>query len=237
MPQLQAALDSAVIDKSLHVAQPSQTPDQPERDFGIPVLSALISMFQPLVPLAVNPNQDAQAILRSARELLQHHARAENKLDRYARAKLLDDIDGMLRLLPAANEHQLDIRSWLEDLPLNSRILASSPKPGCIHIAPLEQGGIIGRPHVFIVGLDDQNYPKTTAVDPILLDAERHRLSVDLTTADAISQRASSALQRVLARMRGLPEAQVRLSYSDRNLVNDQTNYPSPVLQELLKEM
>ena len=53
------------------------------------------------------------------------------------------------------------------------------PRGGCLHVAHVLAGGHSGRPHTFIVGLDDGRFPGVGLQDPILLDEER-RASPDL---------------------------------------------------------
>lgn len=213
---------------------PEPQSDEPQRDFGLPALETIQAMITPLVELAPQPADQPGAVLEKARQFLIKCARADNQLDRYARSKLLDEIDSMASILPLAPDADLDVWQWLEELPLDCRILASGPQPGCLHVAPLVQGGYSGRRHVFILGLDDSRYPRKRKIDPILLDAERMRLSDALPTSQAAVQLQQQTLHHVL--FRALDSCRtVHLSYSARNLAQDRPNYPSSSLLEIFR--
>src|SRR5262249_24563689 len=125
-----------------------------------------------------------RAPLLSACRFLSELARAASRLDNYARVKLLEDIDDMAVGL-SQNEGAFDALDWLAALPDEVHIGGSGPLPGCVHVADLSNGGHSGRPHTFIVGLDDRRFPGPGLEDPVLLDRERHRLSQSLPTAAA----------------------------------------------------
>ena len=84
----------------------------------------------------------------------------------------MDDISSMLSTLELTVDADLDVWQWLEELPLESRILASGSQPGCMHMAPLSQGGHSGRRQLFVVGLDDGRYPKRATIGKNLLFRE-----------------------------------------------------------------
>ena len=199
----------------------------PHRDFGLRSLKIMSSMVEPLVELAPGPQDDAAAILAKAKKFLRHCARADCKLDRYARGKLLDDIDGMLTGLQLGPGTDLDVIGWLEELPMESRIMASGPQPGRVHVAPLSRGGHAGRTNVYAVGLDDARYPRRISVDPVVLDSERTKLSNDLPTSVELAEDTKWALDRALYRILVKVDAKVFLSYSARNITEDRSSFPS----------
>ena len=205
------------------------------RDFGLPTLKAVFAMMKPLIELAPHSGEGAANVLVKARKFLWNCARAENKLDRYAREKLLDDINGMLLTLQATPDSQLDVLQWLEDLPLESFVLANGPMPGCVHISTLAHGGYSGRKQLFVAGLDDDRFPKRSMVDPILLDAERKRISPQLKTALQNSKEQQLALDRVLFRVLGDPNVCVTLSYSVRKFSDDRECFPSTAMLEMYR--
>ncbi len=192
-------------------------------------------MLEPLVRLAPLPHDSAITILTKARQFLLQCARAENKLDRLARSRLVDDIEGMLGTLELTSDSDINAWQWLEALPIESRIFASGPQPGCLHLAPLDQGGQSGRRNLFIVGLDDGSFPKRPSIDPILLDAERTRLSASLSTALETAQYQQQSMHRVLFRLLDDTPATVTFSYASRNLAEDRANYPSSSMLEVYR--
>ena len=240
LPKIEEAITHAQKSQAEYLERrdresPESSADEPDRDFGLPALKTLQEMVQPLVQLAPQTDDTAAVVLEKARQFLLQCARADNKLDRYARGKLLDDISSMLSTLELTVDADLDVWQWLEELPLESRILASGSQPGCMHMAPLSQGGHSGRRQLFVVGLDDGRYPKRAAIDPILLDAERNRLSDRLQTSQESAQHQQQALHRALFRMLDDSNAKVHLSYSSRNLAEDRPLFPSTSMLEVYR--
>jgi len=93
-------------------------------------------------------------------------------------------------------------------------------------VAPLAGGGHSGRPHTFIVGLDDGRFPGAGLQDPLLLDSERAAISPGLTTAAARLAASLEDFAQTAAKLRG----SVTLSYCCRSLDDDADMFPSPVL-------
>ena len=87
-------------------------------------------------------------------------------------------------------------------------------------------GGHSGRPHTFIVGLDDSRFPGARLQDPILLDDERRGLSRELRTSASDLAKRIELVARLLARLRGT----VTLSYSCFNLTDDREMFPSSIV-------
>lgn len=202
--------------------------DKAVRDFGLAALRALYGMVERMVTLAPLDSDDAVTILEKSKGFLARCARAESKLDRVARAKLLDDVDAMVATIKLDPETEFDVFAWLEELPAQSHVLASGPRPGCVHTTRLAAGGHSGRRHTFVVGLDDGRYPRRVSVDPVLLDAERNRLSPELRTAQDVSEQAQQALDRLVHRALNVPDGRITFSYSLRDLVEDRNRFPSP---------
>lgn len=229
LPQIAQDLDTA---RRQAKAKADDDPDF-RGDYGSASLQGVLDTIAPLVTLAPKSNDSTAALLESARQLLMHHARAESVIDRYARAKLVEDIDGMMAAIRSHSDALTNVRAWLEELPTQSRLLASTPRPGCVHVAPLEQGGAGGRPRVYILGMDDRKFPRKQTVDPILLDGERTRISPDLVTSDKITDHQQAALDRLWQRLRGVENAHVVCSHSLLNLDDDSECFASPILSRL----
>ncbi len=205
-------------------------------DRGSQTLAAVLATIEPLIRLAPQATHSAIEVLELAKQLMSEVARTDCVLDRYARAKLIDDINGMRALLRSQPQAPLNIRAWLENLPQQSRLFSSTPRPGRLHLAPLEQGGASGRPLVYVLGLDDRKFPKRQAIDPLLLNGERERISPDLITSDQLSEHQSAAIDRLLQRLEGVPKSQVVFARSLRDLVDDSESFASPVLLRLLSQ-
>jgi len=174
----------------------------------------------------VDPARRQHRILEGARSFLSRRARVASRLDAYAHEKLIESIQEFSACLEAGDLPGLDPLQWLEELLSTSHVLGMGPRPGCLHAAPLWMGGHSGRPHVFIVGLDDARFPGAGLQDPVLLDAERERISEELPTAASRADRSVEIFAELLCRLRGT----VTLSYCCRSLEDDREVFPSPVL-------
>ena len=91
----------------------------------------------------------------------------------------------------------------------------------------LAQAGLPNRPLLFIVGLEEGRVFPAAVEDPVLLDAERQRISQALRCA---SDRTDEAVHAVLARLASVDTAAggaVCLSYSCRDLREYRGTFPS----------
>lgn len=174
----------------------------------------------------VEPGRRQHRILEGARSFLSGRAWVASRLDAYVREKLIESIRELSACLEDGDLPGLDPLQWLEELLATSHVLGMGPRPGCLHAAPLWMGGHSGRPHVFIVGLDDTRFPGAGLQDPVLLDTERERISAELPTAAGRADRSLEMFAELLCRLRGT----VTLSYCCRSLEDDREVFPSPVL-------
>ena len=192
-------------------------------------LKQLIGQLLDITPI---PTDDHVGLLTSAERFVDVFARRVDKLDNYAHERLVLDIQDMRRSLTLLSEPaSLDLWEWLFSLPAEVQILGSSPREGCLHVAPLFAGGHSGRGHTFVVGMDDGRFPGPVLQDPVLLDSERKLLSENLSTAAVRQQEARFAFAQLIASLRG----RVTFSYSCRDLVDDREMFPSPLLLNIYR--
>ncbi len=99
-------------------------------------------------------------------------------------------------------------------------------RPGRLHVSRLAQAGLPNRPLLFIVGLEEGRVFRSAVEDPVLLDAERQRISAALRCS---SDRIEDAVHDVLARLACVDTAPgaVCLSYSCRDLRDYRETFPS----------
>lgn len=102
---------------------------------------------------------------------------------------------------------------------------AHRAQPGALHVSALAQVGHPGRPHVFIVGLEEGRVFPSATEDPVLLDVERSRISPLLRLSSDRSEEAVYAVLNRLAATSG--SAAMTLSYSCRDLREFRQTYPS----------
>ena len=124
-----------------------------------------------------------------------------------------------------------DVRDWLVALPAETRVGGSGPRPGCLHADHVRSGGHSGRPHTFIVGLDDGRFPGAGLQDPLLLDSERARLDPALPTAGRRLEETVQGFKRLLGRLRGT----ATLSWPSRDVVEDSERFPSQVVLDAFR--
>ena len=72
------------------------------------------------------------------------------------------------------------------------------PRPGHLYASHLSQAGYAGRPHLFIVGLEEGRVFSSSTEDAVLLDAERAAISADLRLS---TDRIDEAVYAVLSRL------------------------------------
>ena len=200
-------------------------------DFGLLAFEQLNGVCSALIKDSPVPNKPAKELLNAAKKFLNQYARAANKFDNYAKAKLLDDIRAMELAIDESPGLEIGVWVWLESLPVESRILASGPRPGCIHVDHVAKGGHSGRSVTFVLGLDDSRFPLRSGQDPLLLDFERQNISDDLQTAGEKNVRSGEAFRETLSRLNGT----VTFTFATQSLAADRGQYPSSALLELFR--
>ena len=186
-------------------------------------LSLLEELCGQLLSAIPEDLDDASGMIAGMADFLERRVRCVSEIDEYARKRLLVLVDEAASVLVDTSLSGKRIIAWMEEQAMSARVEGKGPRPGCIFVAPLHSGGHSGRPHTFIVGLDDGRFPGSGLQDPLLLDAERRKLSGELPTA---SRRVAARLEDfafLLARLRG----RVTMSYSCRDLVEDREMLPS----------
>lgn len=240
LPQIDAAMANAAAKTDEYhrkvASGESEADDRgPDWDAGQSAIRTMREMIAPIVALVPSDTDNAVQVLQKARQFLRQCTRADSKLDRSALAQLIDHIDVTIESIGLTNCADLDVYQWLEDLPIESRILASGPQPGRVHVTNLAAGGYTGRDRLFILGLDESRYPRRIAVDPILLDSERQSISEHLPTSESRNAKEQQALMLTLNRAIENGADEVNLSFSIRNLAEDRPQYPSPALLQLYR--
>jgi len=147
-----------------------------------------------------------------------------NEPDNFAREALRKRINELSKW--AEVDSGLDLRAFLTGMLDTLTVLGTSAAPGCMHVDNIRNGGHSGRPVTFILGLDDGRFPGGALQDPVLLDAERARLSPGLPTAAA---RQEQALEDFTGLIEGL-SGRVYLGFSCRGIEDGREMFPSPVL-------
>ena len=106
-----------------------------------------------------------------------------------------------------------------------------SSAAGYLHFSDLDHGGLSGRPHTFVVGLDAGRFPGFGRQHALLLDHDRGRLSAQLPISADVLDENRYALAALLARLRGT----VTLSYSAWDASQGRKLSPSPLLLQAFR--
>ena len=85
--------------------------------------------------------------------------------------KLLEELE----VLPSTPLPPAEAAARLSDAVRALSIDADRPRPGRVHVAEYRAGGFSGRPHTYLLGLDEARHPGADLEDPVLLDAERRQ--------------------------------------------------------------
>ncbi len=187
------------------------------------MLGALREIVRELIADIAAGERTEGGLLAAAESFLLRRARCASEFDAYARRRLLEQVRELSACLREHPSPHLDPLVWLADTARSLRVEGKGPRPGCLYVAPLMGGGHSGRPHTFILGLDDGRFPGAGLQDPLLLDFEREALSGDLPTAAGRMAAVMEDLACVAARTRGT----VTLGYCCRSLADDRDMFPS----------
>ncbi len=199
-----------------------RSPDERLNEFRI-----LRELIDTLLKLSARAEQSGVVVLECAREFLEKHARLAGRLDTYASHGLIQQMKELERAVdPTADASRIDFRAWLAAVADDVWVGGEGPRPGRFHVADILAGGHSGRPHTFIIGLDDGRFPGSGLQDPMLLDDERKKLSPDLRTAASQLARKLEQVARLMARLRGT----VTLSYACYSLADDREMFPSSIV-------
>jgi ATP-dependent helicase/nuclease subunit B len=196
------------------------TPPTPDRLGTDPVpaspaaLAAGLLAFLEFVPTPEEPDTEAEA-KRSMVEVLDRTAATLTRRTRFGSAV-------------AILERFIDLRV---PSPSTYGRVPWSSAGGHIHFSDIDHGGLSGRRHTFMVGLDAGRFPGTGRQDALLLDSDRGRLTDHLPiSADVLAER-RHAIAALLARLRGT----VTLSYSAWEAGDGRILSPSPLLLQAFR--
>ena len=206
-----------------HTLTPSEVNRMKQRLEGYGLLGDLVRDLAQNAPAS---RGDQRALLEQARYFLVRCSRSVSKMDAYAAEALLERIGELAECLDESGSATFDIFSWLADLPVSVRVGGQGPRPGCLHVSNIQQGGHSGRPNTFAIGMDDTRFPGAGLQDALLLDSERAALSPDLSTAAGRIDMKVQGFARLMARLRG----DTTLTYCCRSLADEREMFPSRVL-------
>ncbi len=171
-----------------------------------------------------NGQVDLQQLVDGSQAFLESHAAKRNALDGAAAIALT----GAIAELKALGSFKCSLMAglrFIKERVDGLRVAADRSRPGHLYISTLPQMAFAGRPHLFVVGLEEGRVFPSATEDPVLLDAERQRVSPHLRLA---SDRIEEAVYAVVSRLAATgAAASLTLSYSSRDLREFRQTYPS----------
>jgi ATP-dependent helicase/nuclease subunit B len=167
-----------------------------------------------------------QTVVEGAIEFIEHTTARKSALDHRAAAALRDHV-AELRALGSFSCSLAEALRFIRERVHTLQVAPERPRPGHLHVCSLSQVCYSGRPHVFVVGLEEGRVFPTAAEDPVLLDDERAAISPSLRrSTDRIDESVYGVLTR-LSTFNGAPAARVTFSYSCRDTREFRETYAS----------
>ena len=138
-----------------------------------------------------------QDVVEVALAFLERSTARASQLDHRAAAALADHVKE-LRALGAFECSLGEALRFIRERVESLQVAAERPRPGHLYACRLQQAAYSGRPHLFVVGLEEGRVFPTASEDPVLLDAERAGISPALRLS---SDRIDEAVYGVLSRL------------------------------------
>lgn len=208
-------------------------------------LQRLRDMLDDLADLA--PRQTSvQAMARGSQRFLERFGpvdpppedkpETERTMDEAARAVIWQKLDTLTRLPFRYRASAKHLATLLRDWVGRQYVRAEHPRPGAVHVLPLESVGYSGRPHVYAVGFDSETLTAPAADDLALRAADRKALSVDLEgTLPDRTAAADEALWRTLQALRR-HRGPLTLYARVFDIENGEERYPASLFLQVERE-
>jgi ATP-dependent helicase/nuclease subunit B len=199
----------------------------PARGTDLSLLRCLEGFLSRLAQCTPLEDHGFTEIIEGALCFLETTVRTAGEFDEYAARALKLDMQGTLEQVQAlGHTPEVDPLAWIVSLVDEVRVAGSGPRPGRLHAAPLLLGGHTGRPHTFVLGLDDARFPGSDRQEPILLDAERISLSPLLRLSGEPFKVKEKALKALAGRIGGT----LTLTCTLTDLIDDRETFPGSSL-------
>ena len=113
-----------------------------------------------------------QDVVEVALTFVERSTARASQLDHRAAAAIVDHVKE-LRALGAFECSLREALHFIRERVESLQVAAERPRPGHLHACRLQQTAYSGRPHLFVVGLEEGRVFPTASEDPVLLDSER----------------------------------------------------------------
>jgi RecB family exonuclease len=194
----------------------------------------ILSWITGLLACAPEPVPDGkvplQTVVSGVLGFLERSTSRNSALDHRAAASLQDYI-GELRSLEEFSCTLSESLRFIRERVTSLYVAPERPRPGHLYACRITQSGYAGRPHLFVVGLEEGRVFPSSTEDAVLLDAERVRISSDLRlSTDRIDEAVYAVLTRIAA-----SAGSVTFSYSCRDTREFRETYASWVMLQAFR--
>jgi RecB family exonuclease len=167
-----------------------------------------------------------QTLVEGTIAFIEQTTARKNALDHRAGSALRDHVTE-LRALGSFSCSLQEALRFIRERVHTLQVAAERPRPGHVHVCALSQACYSGRPHLFVVGLEEGRVFPTAAEDAVLLDDERAAISPALRrSTDRIDESVYGVLGR-LGTWGAAAPATVTFSYSCRDTREFKETYAS----------
>ncbi|MBD2872552.1 PD-(D/E)XK nuclease family protein [Paenibacillus arenilitoris] len=210
------------------LAKQAQSDGIPAEDAS--VLFRLNEVFDSLLsPLDEMALSSPEKLIRELCRFIEKHGVLHSAGDKET-AEMLRSLEQAMHIAGGLKmKPELALRYVREEVDRLMVMAAALPKPGHIHVSSLGSGAQTGRGYTFIIGMSEDSWSPSMRQDPVLLDEERIRISVDLPVSS------ETAMQRMRQRNSrlGMIRSQCTLSYCSYELSEKKEQMPA---YELLQQ-
>lgn len=228
IPALRHMLDSNTRAMELAQQQEKEEKGQQlgwEREMLEEILS-LLENIQKHLPAPDDKNQvPYPAFCLGMAAMVADYGRVAGEIDGQAREAILQILQEQAAYQLISLDYQTALQRILT-LCSESSVGASSPQPGIVHAASIEDAEWNPRPAVYVLGMDATLLDQATLQDPVLLDSEREKLSPGLTLMRQEPGQRNYQIARMLASRRG----PVTLSFACFDVSENRACLPSALL-------
>jgi RecB family exonuclease len=216
---------------TLRAADPDESDDdradaQAKADLTGRVLEWITGQVTAIPEANDNGKVPLQTLVDGAIAFIEQTTARKSALDHRAASTLRDHV-AELRALGSFTCSLPEALRFIRERVETLQVAPERTRPGHLHVCALSQACHSGRPHLFVVGLEEGRVFPTATEDPVLLDDERAALSPALRrSTDRIDESVYGVLTR-LATWTGVPPASVTFSYSCRDTREFRETYAS----------
>lgn len=190
------------------------------RDWIVDLLSAVP------VPAPAGGKIALRAVTEAALRFLDACCACASALDGFARQQLVESV-GELRALDDFQCSIVHALGFIRERANSASVGVDRPRPGHLYISSLSQCAYPGRPHLFIVGLEEGRVFPSGAEDPVLLSTEREAIGPRVRRAsDKVDELQFQIVTR-LACATPARDGRVCFSYSCRDTRQYRESLPS----------